>query len=102
MITEIKLNGFQKNRKLIEDRLRKKAKLESSIQSLRKQINYVNFQKKDFGTVYTRISNEIVKNDTLANVISSYLIIFNIYQILLAKRFLLYAKRVRRVWTGDS
>ena len=77
MITEIKLNGFQQYRNLIEDRLRQKAKLEFSIRNLRKQINYVNFQKKDFGTVYTRISNEIVKNDTLANVLNSYIILLH-------------------------
>lgn len=73
MIAQIKLKGFEKYKHLINDKLQDKMKLELEIQKLQKQINYINFQKKDHGSVYTRLSNEINQNYLVADVFFIYI-----------------------------
>jgi len=49
-----------------------KNKLELEVQKLHNQVNYINFQKKDLGSVYARVSNDISQNYLLLDVNSLY------------------------------
>ncbi len=76
LITEIKLYGFEKLKYEMNEKLHIKNKLELEVQNLQNQVNYINYQKKDLGSVYARASNEISQNYLVLDVSSWIKFIF--------------------------
>lgn len=59
MINEIKIRGFEKYKQEIDERIKIKNHYEILVQSLQKKVNFVNSQKKHFGTKNSKIEAEM-------------------------------------------
>jgi hypothetical protein len=58
-ISEIKTQGFGKYKVQIEEKLEIKQRLEISVENLHKRVNFVNSQKKHFGTQGSKLRQEM-------------------------------------------
>jgi hypothetical protein len=73
MINEIKMRGFEKIKKEIEDKELIKKNLELNIDKLQKRLNLVNAQAKNFGTHNTKYEEETNQFNKL-NLVNTYYI----------------------------
>jgi hypothetical protein len=71
MIYEIKTQGFDKLKNIIDNKLSTKKQLEIKVEALRKQLNFLNSQKRHIGTQNTKKEEEINFYYHLTNVLNS-------------------------------
>lgn len=72
LIGEIKTKGFEKCRQEIDQKFEMKKQIEINVENLKRRLNFLNSQKKFFGTKNLKFESESVQFSQISNVYTTY------------------------------